>query len=52
MMDERVEKSGSTGRDELRRKSRQLINKFINRAIQFVKRTRKKRDERNQPVVN
>lgn len=50
MMDERVDRSGSIGKDELKRKSRQLINKFINRAIQFVKRTRKRREERNESV--
>lgn len=50
MMDERVDKSGSTGKEELRRKSRQLINKYINRAIQFVKRNRKKREERNKAI--
>lgn len=44
MMDERVDRSGSNGKEELKRKSRQLINKYINRAIQFVKRNRKKRE--------
>lgn len=52
MVDERVDKSGSNGKEELRRKSRQLINKFINRAIQFIKRNRKKREIRNQAISN
>lgn len=52
MMEERVDNSGCNGQEESKRKSRQLINKFINRAIQFVKRNRKKREERNQAILN